>query len=102
MCRKFSTLSFSPGAASTARGRPCMGRPKGAERPGFPGYSFGLDETRDEEPSTESIPLADLPQTDAAGKAEFAVLLDKVPASSKPLEANVVVPVSYPHLRAHE
>ena len=75
---------------------------KGAERPGFPGYSFGLDETRDEEPSTESIPLADLPQTDAAGKAEFAVLLDKVPASSKPLEANVVVRLAEPGGRAIE
>jgi len=76
---------------------------KAAERPGFPGYSFGLDEARDEEePSTESIPLVDLPQTDAAGKAEFSVTLDKVPASSKPLEANVVVRLSEPGGRAIE
>ncbi|MGH6802216.1 MAG: MG2 domain-containing protein, partial [Methyloceanibacter sp.] len=76
---------------------------KAAERPGFPGYSFGLDDARDEEePSTESIPLADLPETDAAGKAEFMVTLDKVPASTKPLEANVVVRLSEPGGRAIE
>ena len=50
----------------------------------------------EEEPGTESIPLADLPQTDAAGKASFTVALDKVPASSKPLEANVVVRLAEP------
>jgi hypothetical protein len=76
---------------------------KAAERPGFPGYSFGLDEARDEEEvSTESIPLADLPETDAAGKAEFSVSLDKVPASSKPLEAKVVVRLAEPGGRAIE
>ena len=51
---------------------------------------------------TESIPLADLPQTDAAGKATFTVALDKVPASSKPLEANVVVRLAEPGGRAIE
>ncbi len=76
---------------------------KAAERPGFPGYSFGLDDARDEEePSTESIPLVDLPQTDAAGKAEFSVTLDKVPASTKPLEANVVMRFAEPGGRAIE
>jgi alpha-2-macroglobulin len=76
---------------------------KAAERPGFPGYSFGLDAGSDEEePGTESIPLADLPQTDAAGKASFTVALDQVPASSKPLEANVVVRLAEPGGRAIE
>ncbi|MGH6832643.1 MAG: MG2 domain-containing protein, partial [Methyloceanibacter sp.] len=76
---------------------------KAAERPGFPGYSFGLDDARDEEePSTESFPLVDLPLTDAAGKAEFSVILDKVPASTKPLEANVVVRLAEPGGRAIE
>ena len=76
---------------------------KAAERPGFPGYSFGLDDASDEEePSTESIPLVDLPLTDAAGKAEFSVTLDKVPASTKPLEANVVVRLAEPGGRAIE
>ena len=45
---------------------------KAAERPGFPGYSFGLDAGSDEEePGTESIPLADLPQTDAARQSQL-------------------------------
>ena len=76
---------------------------KAAERPGYPGYSFGLDAGSDEEePGTESIPLADLPQTDAAGKASFTVALDQVPASTKPLEANVVVRLAEPGGRAIE
>jgi uncharacterized protein YfaS (alpha-2-macroglobulin family) len=76
---------------------------KAAERPGFPGYSFGLDADSDEEePGTESIPLADLPQTDAAGKATFTVTLDQIPASTKPLEANVVVRLAEPGGRAIE
>ncbi len=79
---------------------------KAAERPGFPGYSFGLDAAdqadQDEDVGTESIPLADLPQTDAAGKAEFSVALDKVPASTKPLEANIVVRLAEPGGRAIE
>ena len=56
----------------------------------------------EEEPGTESIPLADLPQTDAAGKASFTVALDQVPASTKPLEANVVVRLAEPGGRAIE
>ena len=76
---------------------------KATERPGFPGYSFGLDAGSDEEePGTESIPLADLPQTDAAGKAAFTVALDQVPPSTKPLEANVVVRLAEPGGRAIE
>ncbi len=76
---------------------------KATERPGFAGYSFGLDEASDEEePGTESIPLADLPETDAAGKASFTVALDQVPSSTKPLEANVVVRLAEPGGRAIE
>ena len=36
-------------------------------------------------------PLEDLPQTDDKGKASFEVALDKVPATSRPLEAKVIV-----------
>ena len=79
---------------------------KAAERPGYPGYSFGLDpsERGDEEgdAGSESIPLADLPETDADGKAIFAVALGKLPASTKPLEANVVVRLAEPGGRAIE
>jgi hypothetical protein len=75
---------------------------KAAERTGYPGYAFGLADARDDEPASESIPLADLPETDAAGKAEFAITLDKLPATTKPLEANVVVRLAEPGGRAIE
>ena len=58
------------------------------ERAGFAGYQFGL---ADEEVTSERTPLADLPQTDAAGKASFPVKLDKLPTSSRPLEAQITV-----------
>jgi alpha-2-macroglobulin len=76
---------------------------KAEERPGYPGYSFGIDEARDEdEAGTESIPLEDLPQTDAAGKAKFSVMLDQVPASTKPLQATVAIRLAEPGGRAIE
>ena len=58
------------------------------ERPGLAGYQFGL---ADEEVETSRKPLEDLPQTDDKGKASFEVALDKVPATSRPLEAKVIV-----------
>ena len=58
------------------------------ERAGFPGYEFGL---ADEEVSTARQPLEDLPATDGAGKAKFNVSLDKLPASTHPLEAKITV-----------
>jgi len=73
------------------------------ERPGFPGYVFGLNDADSADAfSAESLPLADLPETDAAGKATFAVDLDQVPASTKPLEATVVVRLAEPGGRAIE
>jgi uncharacterized protein YfaS (alpha-2-macroglobulin family) len=58
------------------------------ERPGLAGYRFGL---ADEEVTAERGPLSDLPQTDDKGKASFPVSLDKVPATTRPLEATVIV-----------
>jgi uncharacterized protein YfaS (alpha-2-macroglobulin family) len=58
------------------------------ERPGFAGYKFGL---ADEEVETSRTPLEDLPQTDDKGKASFEVALDKLPTTSRPLEAKVIV-----------
>ena len=79
---------------------------KAAERPGYPGYAFGLDpsasDDKQDEAGTESMPSADLPETDADGKATFAVALDKLPASTRPLEANVVVRLAEPGGRAIE
>jgi alpha-2-macroglobulin len=74
-----------------------------AERPGFPGYVFGLnDEDSSDGFNTESFPLANLPMTDADGKARFDVALDTVPASTKPLEADVVIRLAEPGGRAIE
>ena len=54
------------------------------ERPGLAGYQFGLV---DEEVTPSREPLEDLPQTDDAGKARFPVKLEKLPDSTRPLEA---------------
>jgi len=66
---------------------------KVTELPGFAGYVFGLDDDSDADQDKESdtIPLADLPETDSAGKASFTATLDKVPASTRPLQAEIVV-----------
>ncbi|MGA7544888.1 MAG: alpha-2-macroglobulin [Methyloceanibacter sp.] len=76
---------------------------KAAEWPGFAGYVFGLNEDGDEEEGeAESTPLADLPQTDASGKAKFSVELGKVPVSTHPLEAQIAVRMAEPGGRAIE
>src|SRR6185295_7254326 len=41
--------------------------------------------------TTTRTPLEDLPSTDDKGKASFEVRLDKLPASSRPLEAQLIV-----------
>jgi alpha-2-macroglobulin len=66
---------------------------KVTELPGFAGYVFGLDDDSDADQDDESdtIPLADLPETDSAGKASFTATLDKLPASTRPLQAEIVV-----------
>ena len=110
------TISPSAPAEVTVDGRFLYGAPasgldlegevnikKAASRPGWDGYAFGVDDASSEESfSAESLPLEDLPQTDAQGKAEFSVALDKIPASSRPLEASVVVRLAEPGGRAVE
>jgi alpha-2-macroglobulin len=66
---------------------------KVTELPGFAGYVFGLDDDSDADQDDESdtIPLADLPETDSAGKASFTAMLDKVPASTRLQQAEIVV-----------
>ncbi len=59
-------------------------------RPGFAGYQFGAAETDEAAAATEKA-LADLPATDAQGKAQFQVALEKLPETTRPLEATVVV-----------
>jgi len=58
------------------------------ERTGFPGYAFGLS---DDEVTAAREDLDDLPATDASGKATFPVKLGELPASTRPLEAQITV-----------
>ncbi|MBI3436230.1 MAG: alpha-2-macroglobulin family protein [Proteobacteria bacterium] len=60
------------------------------ERPGYRGYHFG-SVGEDEDLASERAPIEELPQTDAAGRAAFAVRLGKLPATTRPLEARVVI-----------
>jgi alpha-2-macroglobulin len=69
------------------------------ERAGFPGYRFGL---ADEQVSAVQQPLEDLPKTDAQGKANFTVSVDKLPSSTRALEAQIAVRMAEPGGRAVE
>jgi hypothetical protein len=69
------------------------------DRPGFDGYAFGLF---DDEVTAVRQELEDLPATDAAGKAGFPVKLDKVPVTSRPLEAVINVSMAESGGRAVE
>jgi alpha-2-macroglobulin len=61
-----------------------------AGRPGFAGYQFGTADEGEEAAATET-PLEDLPATDAKGKASLTIALDKLPETTRPMEAEVVV-----------
>ncbi len=69
------------------------------ERPGFAGYAFGL---ADDEVTAVREELSDLPDTDAAGKASITVKLDKIPVTSRPLEAQITVSMAESGGRAVE
>jgi alpha-2-macroglobulin len=58
------------------------------QRPGFAGYAFG---PADDEVTAVRQELADLPTTDASGKASFPLTLDKILTTSRPLEATITV-----------
>jgi alpha-2-macroglobulin len=58
-----------------------------AERPGFPGYKFGVAD--EETTSNERTPIENLPETDDKGVATFPVSLAKPPASTRPQEAQI-------------
>ncbi len=69
------------------------------ERPGFAGYAFGLF---DDAVTAVRQDLSELPDTDAAGKASFPLKLDKVPATSRPLQAQITVSMAESGGRAVE
>jgi uncharacterized protein YfaS (alpha-2-macroglobulin family) len=59
-------------------------------RPGFAGFQFGVNDD-EQEIKSEQTTLEELPNTDDNGKAKFQVALDKVPETSRPLEAQITV-----------
>jgi uncharacterized protein YfaS (alpha-2-macroglobulin family) len=59
------------------------------ERPGFPGYQFGVAD--EETTSNERTPIENLPESDANGTATFPVSLAKAPASTRPQEAQFFI-----------
>ncbi len=69
------------------------------ERTGFAGYSFGL---ADDQVTAIRQELGDLPETDAQGKASFDIKLDKVPVTTRPLEAKINVSMANSGGRAVE
>jgi uncharacterized protein YfaS (alpha-2-macroglobulin family) len=79
-------LYGAPAAELTLEGEVTIAAAK--ERPGFPGYVFGL---ANETVEAARQPLEDLPETDAAGKATFSISLDKLPSTTHPLQAQVAV-----------
>ncbi|MDC7788729.1 alpha-2-macroglobulin [Rhodoplanes sp. TEM] len=62
------------------------------ERAGFPGYEFGtVDDESESDAEASRITLDDLPATDEKGRAIVPVTVDKLPDSSRPQEAQVVI-----------
>jgi alpha-2-macroglobulin len=59
------------------------------ERPGFPGYQFGVDD--EQTTSNERTPIESLPESDANGVATFPVSLAKPPTSTRPQEAQIFI-----------
>jgi alpha-2-macroglobulin len=60
-----------------------------AERPGYAGYQFGVDD--EETASNERTPIENLPEADANGVASFPVSLAKAPTSTRPQEAQIFI-----------
>ncbi len=71
-----------------------------SERPGYPGYQFGVAD--EETASNERTPIENLPEADAQGVATFPVSLPKPPSSSRPQEAQIFVRMSEAGGRAVE
>jgi uncharacterized protein YfaS (alpha-2-macroglobulin family) len=70
-----------------------------SERAGFARYQFGLT---DEDVEAVRQPLDNLPDTDENGKARLALTLEKQPATTRPLEAQVIIRMAEPGGRAVE
>ena len=72
-----------------------------AGRAGFDGYQFGTADDAEAKAAIDQM-LEDLPTTDAAGKAKFPVTIEKLPDTTRPLEAEITVSMAEPGGRAIE
>jgi uncharacterized protein YfaS (alpha-2-macroglobulin family) len=90
-------LYGAPASDLTLSGSMTIGVAK--ERPGYQGYAFGVF---DDEVTAIRQELDELPNTDAAGKASFPITLDKVPASTRPLQAKITLSMAESGGRAVE
>src|SRR5215468_6560046 len=79
-------LYGAPAAGLDLEGEVVIG--SASERAGFPRYQFGL---ADEKVEKTRAQLDSLPTTDNNGKATFNLSIEKQPASSRPLEAQLTV-----------
>ena len=80
-------LYGAPAAELDLEGEVVIARGQGARR--VSPATSSASPTRRSRPAAQ--PLEDLPETDDKGKASFDVTLDKLPATSRPLEAQVIV-----------
>ena len=69
------------------------------DRPGFPGYVFGLS---DDAVTPQRLELEDMPTTDASGRADFPIELDKLAPTTRPLEARIAISMAESGGRAVE
>jgi uncharacterized protein YfaS (alpha-2-macroglobulin family) len=69
-------------------------------RPGYDGYEFGASD--DDGKATAEQALEGLPATDRTGKSKFNVTIDKLPETTRPLEAVVTVSMAEPGGRGIE
>ena len=80
-------LYGAPASGLSLEGELVIGPAK--ERPGFPGYRFGLaDEEVDDQPRDRSRTCR---RPTRRARRRFTVSLDKVPVATRPLEAQVIV-----------
>lgn len=90
---------YGPPAAGLALEGEIIVKPLTGDLAQFPGYRFGL---ADEAITPVRAPLENLGATDADGRALVAVKLPQIPATAKPLEAQVLLRLKEPGGRGIE
>ena len=90
---------YGPPAAGLSVEGEIIVKPVAGDLKGFEGYRFGL---ADETVSPVRAPLDAVPDTDARGHADIALKLPQIPATAKPLEAQIVAKLKEPGGRGIE